>query len=73
MNHNFSILFGITVDFCQKEKVSSNNTALQHDVTFPIWDQKRRKLQETQLGVDMAKWSTFPMMLAVAKKTLSNV
>lgn len=38
MNHDFSNHFGIAVDFCQKETVSSNNTAFQHDVTFPIWD-----------------------------------
>lgn len=38
MNHNFSNLFGFADDFCQKEMVYSNNTAFQHDVTFPTWD-----------------------------------
>lgn len=38
MNHNLSSYFGIAADLCQHNAVSFSNTAVQCDVTFPIWD-----------------------------------
>lgn len=53
---------GIAVDFCQARMVSSNSSALQHNVTFPVTDHfrahvhvlKRGELQETKFRVNMA-------------------